>query len=128
MADSDTTNRLQRECHFSATGWAWQDAVGRCTCAPAPPPVRDPMYCCDTCGRGLFKGDLAFVYEDGPAFCEEHAPTWSDLKREQDELIAAGTFDDLFDEGKEEAEGARASVLKRIEAGEGDVRVSSPLP
>ena len=82
---------------------------------------------CESCGCALRKGDLAFTYDDGPTFCGEHAPTWNDLKREQDELIEAGVWVDLHEE-PEDAEAARANVLRHIAEGDGDKRVASPLP
>jgi len=87
----------------------------------------EPLDHCEACGTALYEGDMAYSYDDGPTFCWQHAPTWSDLKREQDQLIAEGLFDDLFDDGPEAAEGARQEVLKRIAAGDGDKHVGAPL-
>lgn len=68
---------------------------------PASADEREPWYCCEVCERPLYVGDLAAVDPDGVAFCERHAPTWLDVKREQDELIAAGKWGDLFDDDGE---------------------------
>lgn len=81
---------------------------------------------CESCGRALYVGDMAFSYSDGPTFCWQHSPTWNDLKREQDELIADGTFEEAF-EGAENAQRARQNVLDKIAAGDGDKHVASLL-
>ena len=75
---------------------------------------------CEVCSLVLIEGDQGFRYDDGPSTCATHSPTWSDHKREQDELIADGIFEDSFEDGPEAAEGARALVLQRIAAGDGD--------
>lgn len=37
---------------------------------------------CETCDRLLFYGDRGHRCDDGPIVCEEHAPTWADIKEE----------------------------------------------
>jgi hypothetical protein len=91
-----------------------------------PPLLSEPLDHCEDCGRALYTGDMVFSYDDGPTFCWQHAPTWNDLKREQDELIATGVWEGLHDT-PEDAEGARQNVLDRIANGEGDKHVASPL-
>lgn len=106
--------------------------VAAATALAAPPKMGDTVngrevwYVCETCSKPLFGGDLAFVYWDGPTFCEAHSPTWADLKAEQDELIAAGEFGDIF-EDDEAAGRARNKVLGEIVAGRGGVTVAYPL-
>lgn len=84
---------------------------------------REVWCICETCNRPLFRGDMVFDYFDGPAFCEAHAPTWADIKNEQDELIAANEFGDLFEDA-ERATRARNNVLAKIAAGRGEERVT----
>lgn len=81
---------------------------------------------CESCGRALYEGDMAYSYDDGPTFCWQHSPTWADVNREQLELIEAGVWGDHFD-SQEDADAARQAVLKRITSGEGDRRVARPL-
>jgi hypothetical protein len=87
-----------------------------------PVDAREVWFICESCERPLYEGDSAFVYEDGPAFCEAHAPTWADLKNEQDEAIAAGDFGGWF-EDDQRAHEARRYVLDKIDAGQGAVKV-----
>lgn len=82
---------------------------------------REVLDACEHCSKPLFEGDNVFSYSDGPTFCEEHAPTWNDLKSMQDEQISDGTWADNF-EATEEAQDARDSVLGHIEAGQGEVK------
>lgn len=96
------------------------------TSAHLPPLLAEPLDHCEDCNRPLYAGDMAFTYDDGPTFCWEHAPTWNDLKAEQDELIAAGLWVEMH-ETPEDAEGNRKRVLARIANGEGDRRVAYPL-
>lgn len=84
---------------------------------------REVMDHCEECGCDLREGDMAFSYDDGPTFCWQHAPTWNDLKREQDELIADGLWNDHFDD-PEQAVAERQVVPDRIANGEGDRRVA----
>lgn len=91
-----------------------------------PPLLTEVLDRCESCSKPLYAGDMAFSYDDGPTFCWEHAPTWNDLKAEQDELIADGTWEGLH-ESPEDAEGARNKVLARIANGEGDKHVARPL-
>lgn len=81
----------------------------------------DVLGTCEHCMRLMFEGELGFRYEDGPIMCEACAPTWSDLKVEQDELIVSGNFEDSYEDA-EAAKDARESVLGHIEAGDGDKR------
>lgn len=83
---------------------------------------REEVGICEHCEKKLYEGDKGFLYADGPILCEACAPTWNELKAEQDEGIRAGDFKDWFDE-PEDAEDARESVLAHIAAGEGDQRV-----
>lgn len=104
-------------------------AVQAALVEPGRPPIemgdfvngREVLDICEACSKPLFEGDMAFSYSDGPTFCEEHAPTWNDLKAMQDEQIADGTWADNF-ETPEEAQEAIDSVLQHIAAGWGDVK------
>jgi len=91
-----------------------------------PPVSNEPLDYCECCGRALHEGDMVFSYDDGPTMCWQHAPTWSELKSHQDELIAGGLFESAFG-GARAAKKAREEVLSRIANGEGDMRVASPL-
>ena len=58
---------------------------------------REILETCETCDKPLFAGDMVFAFEDGPTYCEAHAPTWNDLKTMQDEMVADGiAFDTGF--------------------------------
>lgn len=81
---------------------------------------------CDQCGRALFVGDRAFSYDDGPMFCEQHAPTWTERREELDDLKRDGIFVDSF-ESPEDAEATDALVDKRIAEGRGDERITWEL-
>lgn len=35
---------------------------------------------CDSCRKALFFGDQGYAFDDGPEFCEEHAPTYGEHK------------------------------------------------
>lgn len=104
-------------------------AVQAALVEPGRPPIeigdfvngREVLDICEACSKPLFEGDMAFSYDDGPTFCEEHAPTWSDLKSMQDEAIAGGYWLENFDT-PEEAQEAIDSVLHHIAAGHGDVK------
>lgn len=87
---------------------------------------REVWFVCETCERKLYGGDKAFIYSDGPAFCETHAPTWNDLKAEQDELIAAGEWGGLFADD-EEASHAASNVERIIAEGRGAEAVAYVL-
>lgn len=58
---------------------------------------------CEVCGKMLFEGDMGFRYEDGPALCADHAPTFADCLRE---LLDAG-FGEGTDLDYEDAEDQR---------------------
>lgn len=77
---------------------------------------------CETCRRLLLEGDLGFRYDDSPEFCEAHAPTWNDIKRDQDDMIAGGLFEDSYDGEPGAAQGYRDLVLRHIAEGRGDER------
>lgn len=78
---------------------------------------------CDQCDVVVFVGDRAFSYEDGPMFCEAHAPTWKERRDELDDLKRDGIFVDSF-ESAEDAEATDALVDKRIAEGRGDERIT----
>lgn len=40
---------------------------------------------CEGCDRLLFVGEMGHRCEDGPLLCEEHAPTYGDVKRQWEE-------------------------------------------
>ncbi len=88
---------------------------------------REALETCESCGKPLFEGDMAFVFDDGPTYCEEHAPTWNDLKAMQDEMVSDGSaFEDHFEE-IEHAQDARNLVAGRIADGQGDSKYVRPL-
>lgn len=88
---------------------------------------REVLETCESCSKPLFAGDLVFSFEDGPTYCEAHAPTWNDLKTMQDEMVADGSaFEDHFEE-VEHAQDARNLVIGRIVDGQGDSKYVWPL-
>ena len=56
---------------------------------------------CGDCKVAVREGDRGYAYEDGPVFCETHAPTMAVRKSDFGELLAiaeseqAGTTDDF---------------------------------
>lgn len=80
---------------------------------------REVLENCEHCERSLYEGDLVHACWDGPTFCESCAPTWLDLKAEQDDLIARGEFADHFEDGEDAAHRARDCVMSQIALGNG---------
>lgn len=70
---------------------------------------------CEVCGKMLFEGDMGFRYEDGPALCADHAPTFADCLRE---LLDAG-FGEGTELDYEDAEDQRNFLNARIAEGRG---------
>ena len=71
---------------------------------------------CESCGAYITDGDMAFHYEDGPSFCVEHAPTWSETEKQLIELLATGELDN---EDTEATEASLARVRAIIAEGRG---------
>jgi hypothetical protein len=93
---------------------------------PQPPldddsDAREVIYECESCSRKLYEGDMHYAYDDGPVFCEEHAPTWNDLKSMQDEAKAGGYFEHAFND-PDHARDAEESVAQHLAAGLGNTK------
>ena len=74
---------------------------------------------CESCSGILFEGDKACRIEDAGYLCEACSPTWAEGRRDWESGKADIDPED-FDE-------AVAIIEARIAAGEGDVKMVSPL-
>lgn len=71
---------------------------------------------CETCDRLIFEGEQGFTYEDGPTFCADHAPTWTNML-----AMALESKPEDYDE-PEDREAAIAHAQAHISDGQGDQR------
>jgi hypothetical protein len=83
----------------------------------------DDLEKCESCGAYILEDDKAYRYEDGPAFCEEHAPTWKETKAQIEARIADLAENPSMADSDETRE-ILAQTLRlceeRIAAGDGD--------
>lgn len=72
---------------------------------------------CETCGKFLFPGDQGHHYAEGEVYtCEEHSPTWADIKHDVEN-------DPEAYEDAEHLEGVRAQVAAAVAEGRLDQKV-----
>lgn len=86
----------------------------------------DDFEVCEVCEKKLHPGDMGHRCSDGPVLCEEHAPTFNDIRRQYDEAKAAGDFERMFP-FPEDAPDHDKSLDACIAAGEGDKKHVWPL-
>lgn len=81
--------------------------------------VGEPVGSCDTCGRLLLPGDKGHSDSSGDLlWCEDHAPTWSEVLAQYRECEGI----EPVDQEPEDAAAGRAAAQARVDAGDCDVK------